>query len=111
MILAIIGSRSLSIDNLNCYISDNVTEIVTGGAKGIDSCAREYALNHNMKLKEFLPDYNRYGKAAPLHRNLQIIDYSDAVIAFWDGNSRGTKFVIDSCKKNNKNITVIKMKQ
>ena len=44
--------------------------------------------------------------AAPLKRNLQIISYADLVVAFWDGVSRGTKHVIDSCKRQNVPIFV-----
>ena len=109
MKIAIIGSRSLKIESFKKYIPDNTTEIVSGGAKGIDSCAREYALVNNIKLTEFLPEYSRYGRSAPLKRNLKIIECADEVIAFWDGKSRGTKYVIDNCKKQNKKVTVILM--
>lgn len=98
MKVAIIGSRTLTVNNLKPYLPENTTEIVSGGAKGIDTCAREYAIKNNLKLTEFLPDYKKYGRIAPLKRNLQIINYSDLVIAFWDGKSRGTGFVIDNCK-------------
>lgn len=54
---------------------------------------------HGIKLTEFLPEYTRFGRSAPLKRNITIIEYSDIVIAFWDGKSRGTKFVIDNCRK------------
>ena len=106
MKVAIIGSRSLIINDLQNYLPENVTEIVSGGAKGIDTCAKEYALAHGIKLTEFLPEYEKYGKSAPLKRNLQIIEYADEVIAFWDGVSTGTIYVIESCKKANKKITV-----
>ena len=105
MKVAIIGSRNLIVKDLQNYLPDNVTEIVSGGAKGIDACAREYALANGIKLTEFLPEYDKYGKSAPLKRNLLIIEYADEVIAFWDGKSRGTKYVIDNCKKMNKKIT------
>lgn len=104
MKLAIIGSRNLKVLDLEMYISKDVTEIVSGGAKGIDNCAKDFAIAHNIKLTEFLPNYRRYGKGAPLKRNLQIIDYADEVLAFWDGKSKGTKYVIDNC---NKKINVI----
>ena len=107
MKVAIIGSRNLIINDLQNYLPENVTEIVSGGAKGIDICAREYALSNDVKLTEFLPEYEKYGKSAPLKRNLQIIEYADEVIAFWDGSSAGTKHVIDNCRKMNKKITVI----
>ena len=106
MRVAVIGSRNLKINNFDKYLPANVTELVSGGAVGIDSCIKEYALSKNIKLCEFLPEYNKFGKVAPLKRNLQIIAYSDLIIAFWDGKSRGTKFVIEQCKKQNKNIRV-----
>ena len=99
MKVAVIGSRGLTINDLGKYLPEDTTEIVSGGAKGIDTCARNYALSHDLKLTEFLPEYNKYGRGAPLKRNLQIIEYADVVIAFWDGKSRGTKYVIDNCKK------------
>lgn len=80
MKVAIIGSRNLMVKNLGQYLPNNVTEIVSGGAKGVDTCAREYALNNNIKLTEFLPEYNKYGRSAPLKRNVLIVDYSDIVL-------------------------------
>lgn len=107
MKIAIIGSRNIFVDNLGQYLPENTTEIVSGGAKGVDSCAKEYAESNKIKLKEFLPEYEKFGKGAPLKRNIQIIEYADEILAFWDGKSRGTKFVIDTCKKIGKKITVI----
>ena len=101
MKIAIVGSRSITVNNLGDYLPENTTEIVSGGAIGVDRSARNYAKTHNIKLKEFLPEYERYGRSAPLKRNLQIIDYADEVIAFWDGMSRGTRFVIENCKRKN----------
>lgn len=99
MKVAVIGSRGLSVSNLGRYLPENTTEIVSGGAKGVDTSAREYALSHGIKLTDFLPEYTKYGRSAPLKRNITIIEYSDIVLAFWDGKSRGTKFVIDNCRK------------
>ena len=107
MKLAVIGSRDLIIDDLEYYLPEEVTEIVSGGAKGIDTCAREYASANGLKLTEFLPEYKKYGRGAPLLRNIEIIDYADEVLAFCNGTSRGTKYVIDQCKKKNKKVTVI----
>lgn len=104
---AVIGSRTLTIDNLGDYLPKETTEIVSGGAKGVDTSAKCYAQANQLKLTEFLPDYQRYGRSAPLKRNLQIIEYADCVLAFWDGKSRGTRFVIDQCKKHSIPVTVI----
>ena len=108
MKIAVIGSRGLKVTDLERYLPKDTTEIVSGGARGIDTCAREYALAHDLKLTEFLPDYSRYGRRAPLVRNDEIIAFADEVVAFWDGRSRGTKYVIDQCKRPNKNVTVYK---
>lgn len=105
MRVAVIGSRGLSIENLEDYLPENVSEIVSGGARGVDTSARRFAQTHGIKLTEFLPDYEKYGRSAPLKRNITIIENADMVLAFWDGKSRGTKFVIDNCKK--RNIPVI----
>ncbi len=106
MKVAIVGSRTLFIDDLAKYLPNGVTEIVSGGAKGIDTCAKEYARRHNIKLTEFLPEYAKYKRQAPLKRNLQIIAYADCVIAFWDGKSKGTKYTIDNCIKEKKKIVI-----
>lgn len=106
MKVAIIGSRNLNVDHLERYLPEDITEIVSGGARGIDSCARQYALGNGLKLTEFLPDYNRYGRRAPLVRNDEIIAYADEVIAFWDGRSKGTKYVINHCKEQKIKVTV-----
>ena len=97
MKVAVIGSRGLIVNDLGKYLPEGTTEIISGGAKGIDSCAREYALANNIKLTEFLPEYEKYGKNAPLKRNITIIENADIVLAFWDGESGGTKYVIDNC--------------
>ena len=55
MRVAVIGSRGLSVENLGDYLPKETTEIVSGGAKGIDTCAKEYALRHRLKLTEYLP--------------------------------------------------------
>jgi predicted Rossmann fold nucleotide-binding protein DprA/Smf involved in DNA uptake len=89
----------LTVEDLGKYLPSDTTEIVSGGAKGVDTSAREYAQAHGIKLTEFLPDYKTYGKTAPLKRNLAIIAHAQTVLAFWDGESRGTKYVIDNCRE------------
>lgn len=86
------GSRGLKVPNLGNYLPENVTEIVSGGAKGVDTCAKEYALSRGIKLTEYLPEYEKYGKVAPLKRNITIIESADLVLAFWDGISRVLAF-------------------
>lgn len=106
MKVAVIGSRTLTIDVLEAFIPPETTEIVSGGAKGVDACARKFAQENEYPFTEFLPDYKTYGRTAPLRRNDQIVAYSDLVLAFWDGKSRGTKYVIDRCKEVGKPVKV-----
>ena len=105
--MAVVGSRSLTVQDLGRYLPEGVTEIVSGGARGVDQCARRYAREHGLKLTEFLPDYDRYGRAAPLMRNAQIVEYADQVLAFWDRRSRGTRHVIETCRQRHKKVTVL----
>ena len=109
MKVAVIGSRSLSVADLGLYLPEGTTEIISGGAKGVDASAREYAKRRGVPLTEFLPDYRRYGRAAPLQRNIEILTRADMVLAFWDGKSRGTKFVIDECAKRGVPVQIIRL--
>lgn len=110
MKVAVIGSRGLVVRNLGQYLPEDTDEIVSGGALGVDTCARDYAKEKGLKLTEFLPDYRQFGRSAPLKRNIQIIDYADVVFAFWDGTSHGTKFVIDNCHKRGKKVRIFVLK-
>lgn len=109
MRVAVIGSRGLSVGDLGKYLPEDTTEIVSGGAKGIDQCAKEYALKHNIKLTEFLPQYGKFGRNAPLKRNVTIIENADIVLAFWDVSSHGTKFVIEKCREMGVKIEIINL--
>lgn len=106
MKVAVIGSRGLMVKNLENYLPAGTIEIVSGGAVGVDTSAKEYARSNNLKLTEFLPEYEKYGRKAPLKRNIKIIEYADTVLAFWDGKSHGTAFVIRNCKSMNVPVTV-----
>lgn len=107
MKLAIVGSRKLNQIVIDEYIPAGVTEIVSGGAKGVDTLAKEYAKRIGIKITEFLPKYNLYGRAAPIKRNEEIAEYSDEAVAFWDGESKGTKHTINFFEKLGKKVTVI----
>ncbi len=106
MKVAVIGSRNIKTVDLKRYLPADTTEIISGGAKGVDLCAKLYAEQNNIPLLEYLPEYDKYRKGAPLRRNDKIIEASDVVLAFWDGKSKGTKYVIDKCRKIGKEISV-----
>lgn len=96
MRVAVIGSRTINSIDLEKFLPSNTTEIISGGAKGVDTVAKQYAIKNKIKLTEFLPQYDKYGKKAPLKRNITIIENADLVLAFWDGVSRGT---LHACRK------------
>ena len=106
MKIAIVGSRKITVSNIDEYISE-CDEIVSGGAVGVDSCAAEYAKEKGIKLTVFLPQYERYGRAAPIIRNKEIVDYADKIVAFWDGSSKGTLSVIKYAEKTGKPCDII----
>ena len=109
MKLAIIGSRNcppIDIEAQLKYIPDT---IVSGGARGADSYARDFAQKHNLNLIEFLPEYDKYGKGAPLIRNKLIVEACDCLMGFWDGKSRGTKFTLDYARQLGKPIKIVQI--
>lgn len=107
MKLAIIGSRTCPAVDIEAQLKSIPDTIVSGGAVGADTYAREFARKKGLKLIEFFPDYEKYGRGAPLERNKLIIEECDCLLAFWDGKSRGTKFTLDYAKERNKPIKVV----
>jgi len=103
MIVSVIGSRNLNVD-IAKYIPAGTTEIISGGAKGIDTLAEKYADENNIPKLIIKPEYEKYGKSAPLRRNKTIVENSDILVAIWDGSSNGTKFAIDYAKKIGKTL-------
>ncbi len=90
------------------YIPENVSEIISGGAKGVDTLAEEFADKNKLTKHIIRPNYKKYtGKSAPIIRNKQIIQEADVVLALWDGQSKGTEFSINYAKKLNKEVVVV----
>ena len=114
MKLAVVGSRDFNDYDLLKLKLDiihkrkSITLIVSGGAKGADSLAERWAKENRIELLIFLPDWDKYGKKAGYLRNEDIIKNSDAVIAFWDGESRGTLSSINLAKKYEKSCFIVK---
>ncbi len=106
MKIAIIGSRNLTDVDISKYVPEGVTEIVSGGAKGIDTLAEKYADENGIPKTIIKPEYARYRRGAPLKRNEKIVERADIIIAFWNGKSKGTKFTIDYAKKLNKEVKI-----
>lgn len=76
-----------------------ITEVVSGHARGVDLAGEAWAASLNIPIKTFIPDWSGLGKAAGIIRNHQMGDYAEALIAIWNGYSRGTKDMIEYAKK------------
>lgn len=76
-----------------------ITEVVSGGASGVDYLGEVYARNHNLPIRRFKADWDRYKKAAGPIRNQEMAVYGESLIAIWDGISRGTKNMIEEANK------------
>ena len=107
MKLLIAGSRSIVNFDLASYIPQGVTEIISGGANGIDTIAEKYADTHRISKHIILPEYNKYGKAAPILRNRVMVELCDTALIIWDGKSKGTLSTINYAKEKGKNIITI----
>ena len=75
------------------------TAIISGPARGADTLGTHYARERGIQVLEFPADWERLGRRAGMVRNLQMLDAADAVVAFWDGQSRGTAHTIGEAKK------------
>jgi hypothetical protein len=82
------------------------TEIVSGMAPGVDTLAIQYANENNLPLKEFYAQWHLFGRSAGPRRNRQMAEYGDALLAIWDGESRGTKNMIEEATKRNLQVYI-----
>lgn len=107
MKLLIAGSRTITAFDLAPHIPEDTDEIISGGAKGIDTLAEEYARVRGIPVTVIRPDYSKYGTAAPIKRNEIMVVMADAVLAVWDGVSKGSRHTIEYAKKRGKDINII----
>ena len=110
--IAIIGSRQfedmeLVAEALFQKLHYTDVKVITGGAIGIDKFVETHCSNNNIPC-EIIRPINPANKLDYLFRNVEIITKADKIIAFWDGKSKGTKFVIDYAKARGKEIEIIK---
>lgn len=114
MKIAIVGTRnpgvsyqeweSILISKIN---ASEISLIISGGAKGIDTYAKLFAGRHHIPLMEYLPKYSKYGRKATLHRNTQIVREASTVIAFPSPDSKGTFHSIQEAKRLSKRLIVV----
>lgn len=110
----IAGSRNIQDFNLVVEAINSsgiyIDEVVSGGAVGVDSLGEKYAKSNGIDLTVFYPNWIGRGRSAGHHRNRKMGDYADALIAVWDGESKGTKGMIEYMKKLGKQVFVLEKK-
>jgi hypothetical protein len=113
MRLGVVGSREYPsrfiVEETIRRIAERVsnTVLISGGAKGVDSWAAEAGRECGLRVVEYLPDYEKHGKGAPLVRNTTIVEESHAILAFWDGRSTGTLDTLRKAKAAGKKIRIV----
>lgn len=107
MKLLIAGSRFITSFDLSPYVPADVELIITGGAKGVDTLAEAYAKERGIPAVTVKPCYERYGRAAPILRDEEMVDLADSVLVIWDGVSRGSRHTADYARKKGKPLTVV----
>lgn len=78
--------------------ASEITEVVSGGARGVDTMGEDWAIQNKINVQQFIPRWEA-GKWAGLKRNRDMAAYADAVIAIWDGRSTGTAHMISVAKE------------
>ena len=84
----------------------DIKEVISGGADGADLLGELWAETHQIPIRIFQADWKKHGKAAGPIRNAEMAIYADEAVVFWDGESRGSKNMIENMKKLNKSVTV-----
>lgn len=97
MKLIIAGSRHLEEPSVLPLLMEwramgsDVTEVVSGGCRGVDAAGELYASYVDLPVKQFPADWKTHGRAAGPIRNKQMAEYADALLLIWDGKSRGSQ--------------------
>jgi SLOG family YspA-like protein len=112
MRLIIAGSRTFTNYQLLCETlapqRQHITHVITGGARGADQLGYRWAWKHAIKHQLFRADWARFGKSAGPRRNAQMAQAGDVLIAFWDGQSPGTRHMISCMQQLGKPCVVIR---
>lgn len=108
--VAVVGSRDFSaLKKVREYVDSlpKSTIIISGGARGVDRAAENAAKDRKLGTLIFYPDWTVDGKSAGIKRNEKIVSYADELVAFWDGQSRGTWNSIERARKKGIPVTII----
>jgi YspA, cpYpsA-related SLOG family len=112
MKVIIAGSRDftdyLTMSDTLALIEIPITEVVCGMARGADMLGFRWANERGIPIKEFPANWDLHGRSAGYKRNEVMANYSDALVAFWDGESRGTKHMIDIATREGLKVWVVR---
>ncbi|MBR3881071.1 MAG: DUF2493 domain-containing protein [Mailhella sp.] len=112
MKLAVIGSRTfqnyewLEQCLLQSFLISEIESVISGGARGADALAVRFARKFGLPLEIVNADWETHGRKAGPLRNTEIVRRADAVAAFWDGHSRGTRDSIAKARMAGKRIVI-----
>lgn len=87
-------------------VNEGIT-IVSGAARGADKLGEKYATEKGYEINSHPADWDQYGKRAGYIRNEEMAKSADALVAFWDGKSRGTQHMINLAKKHGLLVLVV----
>jgi hypothetical protein len=115
--IAVVGSRNFQpmdmvrreLDQILSKARKNGTRlhIVSGGARGVDTCAEEWAHKNQVMYTIIPAEWDRLGRSAGYARNHEIWDMADIGIAFWDGQSKGTQHSFDLAEQQGKKLKIV----
>ena len=92
------NNRAIMFPILSKQISNMSDTIISGDARGADELGAEWATHFQIPIQHFPAQWDKYGKSAGFIRNAEMGEEADALIAFWDGKSKGTAHMIKTMK-------------
>jgi len=114
MILLIAGSRTFDdYEFLKRKVEESieleeVSLVISGGAKGADLLVEKFALEHELDFRCYPANWDKYGKRAGFIRNTEMVSLADVVLLFWDGKSKGTKSTLQLTRNKAKPLKVFR---
>lgn len=88
-----------------------ISVVVSGGARGVDECGKELGDSYGVPVRTFPAAWKKFGPKAGPMRNREMAEYADRLIAVWDGESKGTRNMIEEMDKLKKPVFVFKVKR
>lgn len=103
------GFRYSDVERVMSKVPFEVTTVVSGGARGVDEFGKIWAMRQGIPIAEYIADWGKYGKAAGMYRNLEMAESADALVAIWDGVSKGTAHMIQTARRRGMQVQVFEI--